>query len=148
MYAAKLKDGRTIPLYLTDVENEVASQEKLDSSYFDLGGEYNGQNISLCYDYGKNSIKSLKVSCINLEIKKSDIDEIIRSPFELKGRYALFMGSWYYPLGGIDDLVYLSDSIEDLEAIARDGAIFAMEFKNDWHQIVDMNTFSVVKKAG
>lgn len=151
IYAAKLHDGRTIPISLEDVKpGAIPTQETLDASFFNYAGTYNGKEVELNTVYGKdgNSTYAIKVPSLNLEIKQSDVAEIIRSPFIVEGRYALFMGLEYYPLGGIWDLIYCSDSIEDLEVIARDGGIFAMYFSNDWAHIVDMHTLEIVKKLG
>ena len=60
--------------------------------------------------------------------------------------FALFAGEDYYPSGGMDDLVGRFDSVEEALVVA-----FTYEDENsrgyDWHQVVDLTTFTVVARG-
>jgi hypothetical protein len=48
-------------------------------------------------------------------------------------KYYLFGGDWYYPRGGVDDLVKISTSVEELKEVAKE------KFKDEyeWYHICD-----------
>lgn len=56
-------------------------------------------------------------------------------------RYALFEGMLYYPAGGWDDLTGTYDSLEEAQA-NRDK--YKTNHRNDWYQIVDLQTGVIV----
>ena len=60
-------------------------------------------------------------------------------------QYLLFAGSFYYPRGGINDLIGDFDSIGDAEKrVKKEESIGGAKF--DWWHVVDHQSFEIVKE--
>jgi len=60
----------------------------------------------------------------------------------MEGRYWLFAGDNFYPLGGVDDVVLTSDNLEDCRKKAFTGG-YGKEY--DWWHILDVKTGRVTE---
>lgn len=66
---------------------------------------------------------------------------------KLNARYVLFAWTTYYPGGGWSDQHSVSDSLEELENLARGKQEDRDDDFQNW-EIVDLTTFDVVREGG